>query len=122
MNDQRTANTSTSPHDSTWPHDNTSQRDYSSPHDSTSLRGLRVLIVGAGIAGPALAHWLSRYGATATVVEIAPALRTSGFAVDFRGPTHLGILAKMGVLDDLRAIRTHGGAMSCVDKNGSEIF
>jgi 2-polyprenyl-6-methoxyphenol hydroxylase-like FAD-dependent oxidoreductase len=86
------------------------------------LRGVRVLISGAGVAGPALAYWLSRYGADTTVVETAPRLRTSGFAVDFRGPTHLGVLQKMGVLDELRGLQTHGGAMSCVDEHGHEIF
>lgn len=86
------------------------------------LAGSRILISGAGVAGPALAYWLTRYGAETTVVEVAPALRTSGFAVDFRGPTHLGVLSKMGVLDQLREIQTHGGAMSCVDEHDREIF
>jgi 2-polyprenyl-6-methoxyphenol hydroxylase-like FAD-dependent oxidoreductase len=83
---------------------------------------LRVLISGAGVAGPALAYWLSRAGADVTVVEVAPALRTSGSAVDFRGDTHLGLLRRMGVLDSLRAVQTHGGAMSCVDEHGTEIY
>lgn len=86
------------------------------------LRGKRIVVSGAGVAGPALAYWLTRFGADTTVVETAPALRTSGFAVDFRGPTHLGVLARMGVLDELRANQTHGGAMRCVDENGHEIF
>ncbi|WP_433277518.1 FAD-dependent monooxygenase [Pseudonocardia xinjiangensis] len=86
------------------------------------LHGLRVLVSGAGVAGPAVAFWLSRYGATTTVVEVAPTLRTSGFAVDFRGPTHLGVLSSMGVLDELRSLRTHGGAMRAVDENGRQIF
>ncbi len=86
------------------------------------LHDMRVLISGAGVAGPALAYWLSHYGARTTVVELAPALRTSGFAVDFRGPTHQGVLAKMGVLDELRGMQTHGGAMRCVDEHGREIF
>ncbi|HJP75804.1 MAG TPA: FAD-dependent monooxygenase [Pseudonocardiaceae bacterium] len=90
--------------------------------NDSSLRDLRVLISGAGVAGPALAYWLTRYGATVTVVEAMPALRTSGFAVDFRGSTHLGVLAKMGVLEDLRAVQTHGGAMVCVDIDDKEIF
>jgi 2-polyprenyl-6-methoxyphenol hydroxylase-like FAD-dependent oxidoreductase len=90
--------------------------------DNSSLRGLRVLISGAGIAGPALACLLARYGAAVTVVEVAPALRTSGFAVDFRGPTHLRVLEEMGVLDDLRAVQTHAGAMSCVDRDNREIY
>jgi 2-polyprenyl-6-methoxyphenol hydroxylase-like FAD-dependent oxidoreductase len=88
----------------------------------TGLRGLRVLISGAGVAGPSLAWWLSRYGADTTVVEIAPELRSSGFAVDFRGPTHLGVLSKMGVLDELREQQTHGGAMEWVDEQGRELF
>jgi 2-polyprenyl-6-methoxyphenol hydroxylase-like FAD-dependent oxidoreductase len=86
------------------------------------LRGTRILISGAGVAGPALAYWLGRYGADVTVVEVAPALRTSGFAVDFRGPTHLSVLKKMGILDELRGIQTHGSAMSCVDEHDREIF
>ncbi|WNM37557.1 FAD-dependent monooxygenase [Micromonospora halotolerans] len=89
---------------------------------STPLRGFRVLVSGAGVAGPAVAWWLTRHGAEVTVVEAAPALRTSGFAVDFRGPTHLGVLAAMGVLDELRAVQTHAGAMSRVDEHDREIF
>ena len=91
-------------------------------HNAEPLRGTRILISGAGVAGPALAYWLGRYGADTTVVEVAPALRASGFAVDFRGPTHLDVLRKMGVLDELRHIQTHGGAMSCVDEHSREIF
>jgi 2-polyprenyl-6-methoxyphenol hydroxylase-like FAD-dependent oxidoreductase len=91
-------------------------------NDTNSLHGLRVLISGAGIAGPALAYWLSRYGADTTVVESAATLRAGGFAVDFRGPTHLGVLARMGILDELREVQTHGGAMSTVDADGHEIF
>jgi 2-polyprenyl-6-methoxyphenol hydroxylase-like FAD-dependent oxidoreductase len=90
--------------------------------NTTPLHGHRVLVSGAGVAGPALAWWLAHHGADVTVVEVAPALRTSGFAVDFRGPTHLGVLEKMGVLADLRAVQTHGGAMTCVDATGREIF
>jgi 2-polyprenyl-6-methoxyphenol hydroxylase-like FAD-dependent oxidoreductase len=86
------------------------------------LSGLQVLVSGAGVAGPALAYWLGRYGATVTVVEVAPALRTSGFAVDFRGPTHLGVLEQMGVLEELRALQTHGGTIRVVDAHDRLIF
>ena len=77
-----------------------------------------VLISGASIAGPALAYWLGRLGFHPTVVEIAPALRTGGSAVDFRGPLHLGILDRMGVLAELRAAQTGGTAMRFVDERG----
>lgn len=86
------------------------------------LSGLDVLISGAGIAGPALAWWLGAYGARTTVVEVAPALRTSGFRVDFRGPTQLGVLAEMGVLVEVRRHATGGGAMRWVDAQGREVF
>ncbi len=86
------------------------------------LRGIRAIVSGAGVAGPAVAYWLARYGAETTVVEVAPALRTSGFGVDFRGPTHLRVLAQMGVLDDLRGVQTHAGAMRFVTEHGREIF
>jgi 2-polyprenyl-6-methoxyphenol hydroxylase-like FAD-dependent oxidoreductase len=87
-----------------------------------SLHGRRVLVSGAGVAGPALAYWLSHLGASTTVVEAAPALRASGFAVDFRGPTHVNVLTKMGVLDELRTVQTHGGAMTWVDEHDRELF
>src|SRR4051812_19507662 len=86
------------------------------------LANLRVLISGAGVAGPALALRLAEDGAGVTVVEIAPRLRGSGFAVDFRGPTHTAVLQRLGVLDDLRARQTHGSAMTCVDEHDREIF
>jgi 2-polyprenyl-6-methoxyphenol hydroxylase-like FAD-dependent oxidoreductase len=42
---------------------------------------MRVLISGAGIAGPTLAYWLAHHGMTPTLVEKAPKLRT-GFPAD----------------------------------------
>ncbi|WP_418960717.1 FAD-dependent monooxygenase [Streptomyces tritici] len=81
-----------------------------------------VLISGAGIAGPALAHWLGRHGFRPTVVELAPALREGGQAVDFRGETHLTVLRRMGVLDELRRIRTGGSPMRFVDERGRTLL
>jgi 2-polyprenyl-6-methoxyphenol hydroxylase-like FAD-dependent oxidoreductase len=46
---------------------------------------MKVLIVGAGIAGPTLAYWLLRAGHEATLVERAPELRHGGYLVDFWG-------------------------------------
>ncbi|MFD7556704.1 FAD-dependent monooxygenase [Streptomyces sp. NPDC059835] len=74
-----------------------------------------VLISGAGIAGPALAHWLVRHHVRPTVVELAASLRPGGQAVDFRGETHLSVLHRMGVLEDLRRVRTTGSPMTFVD-------
>jgi 2-polyprenyl-6-methoxyphenol hydroxylase-like FAD-dependent oxidoreductase len=90
--------------------------------DTTRLQGATILISGAGVAGPALAYWLNRYGAHTTIVEVAGGLRQAGFAVDFRGPTHFGVLEQMGVLDDLRSVQTHGGAWQVVDDRSRPIF
>ncbi|XVU23420.1 FAD-dependent monooxygenase [Actinoplanes sp. CA-054009] len=81
-----------------------------------------VLISGASIAGPALAYWLGRFGIRPTIVEIAPELRTGGNAVDFRGPLHMGLLERMGVLGDLRAVQTGGTAMRFVDAGGAKLM
>ncbi|KUL35427.1 FAD-dependent oxidoreductase, partial [Streptomyces sp. NRRL F-4489] len=77
-----------------------------------------VLISGASIAGPALAYWLGQYGFRPTVVELAPALREGGQAVDFRGETHLTVLERMGLLPELRRIQTGGSPMRFVDEHG----
>ncbi|WP_328386750.1 FAD-dependent monooxygenase [Streptomyces sp. NBC_00400] len=85
----------------------------------TAPPGRSVLISGASVAGPALAYWLGRYGFRPTVVELAPALRGGGFAVDFRGAAQLTVLERMGVLDDIRAHSTGGGApLTFIDGQG----
>jgi 2-polyprenyl-6-methoxyphenol hydroxylase-like FAD-dependent oxidoreductase len=48
-------------------------------------RPRRALITGAGIAGPALAHWLGRYGWETVVVERATGVRAGGQNIDVRG-------------------------------------
>lgn len=62
----------------------------------------KVLIVGAGIAGPTLAYWLSKGGWRPTLVERAPEPRTGGYVIDFWG---LGyeIARRMGLGDQLDA-------------------
>jgi 2-polyprenyl-6-methoxyphenol hydroxylase-like FAD-dependent oxidoreductase len=58
---------------------------------------MRVLISGAGIAGPALAYWLARHGMTPTLVEKAPTLRTGGYVIDFWGAS-FEVAKRMGLL------------------------
>ena len=65
------------------------------------MKNRKILISGASIAGPALAFWLGRYGFETTVVERTPSLREGGFAVDFRGEAHMGVLGRMGILDEV---------------------
>jgi 2-polyprenyl-6-methoxyphenol hydroxylase-like FAD-dependent oxidoreductase len=79
-----------------------------------------VLISGAGVAGPSLACWLSRYGYEVTVVEQADRLRDTGAAVDFRGD-QMALLERMGILDELRASATEMGDQLIVDGAGREV-
>ncbi|GGS68386.1 FAD-dependent oxidoreductase [Planobispora rosea] len=67
---------------------------------------MRVLVSGASVAGPVLAHWLARYGFTVTVVERAPALRKAGgHAVDLFRPA-MDIADRMGLAERIQARRT----------------
>ena len=61
---------------------------------------MRVLISGAGIAGPTLAYWLAHYGFTPTIVEAAPRLRTGGYLIDFWGAGY-DIADRMGLLPEI---------------------
>ena len=65
---------------------------------------MKILISGAGIAGPTLAYWLLRYGFTPTIVECAPELRAGGYIIDFWG-AGFDIAEKMGLLPEI----THSG-------------
>jgi len=82
------------------------------------MKNLTVLISGASIAGPALAHWLARYGCTVTVVERAPGVRPGGQAVDFKGATHRTVLRRMGILDDVLARQTGGTDQTIINAEG----
>lgn len=46
---------------------------------------MKILISGAGIAGPSLAFWLREHGFQPTIVERAPRLRSGGYIIDFWG-------------------------------------
>ncbi|ONI70805.1 FAD-dependent oxidoreductase [Actinosynnema sp. ALI-1.44] len=82
---------------------------------------MHILISGAGVAGPAVAFWLQRYGIETTIVERAPKLRVDGFAVDFRGSAHLAVLSRMGILDEVRAIQTNMGTQTVVSASGEPL-
>ncbi len=82
---------------------------------------LTVLISGAGIAGPALAYWLARYGAAVTVVEHAAGPRPGGQAVDFKGAVHDEVLRRMGIRDEVYRRQTGGVDGVVVDAAGRKI-
>ncbi|MFE1769138.1 FAD-dependent monooxygenase [Streptomyces angustmyceticus] len=99
------------------PGTDSSPRTGSSPRTTTPRT---VLISGASIAGPALAHWLHRYGFAVTVVERAPALRTGGYKVDIRGVA-IEVADRMGILEDIRRASTDMRSGAYVNDDGKRI-
>lgn len=61
----------------------------------------KVLISGAGVAGPCLAYWLLRHGFEPVLIEHAPRLRSGGYIVDFWG-RGFDIAEKMGLVPALK--------------------
>jgi 2-polyprenyl-6-methoxyphenol hydroxylase-like FAD-dependent oxidoreductase len=76
-----------------------------------------VLISGGGIAGPALAFWLTRRGFAVTIVERAPAPRPGGQAVDLRGAGRT-VVDRMGLLDAVRAVSLKQRGIAWVRDDG----
>jgi 2-polyprenyl-6-methoxyphenol hydroxylase-like FAD-dependent oxidoreductase len=84
------------------------------------MRNARILISGAGIAGPALAHWLLRRGFTPMLVERAPSLRTGGYMIDFWGVGY-EVAERMGLLPRLNELGYRIGEVAFVDRAGRRV-
>ncbi|WP_328394332.1 FAD-dependent monooxygenase [Nocardia sp. NBC_00416] len=84
------------------------------------MKNRNILISGAGIAGPALAYWLHKYGFHPTVVERAPRPRSGGHLVDIRG-TAREVVAQMGIVARIRAATTGARGMAFVDGTGKRV-
>lgn len=80
-------------------------------------RSLRILVAGGGVAGQALAFWLTRGGHRVTVVERFPALRASGAQVDLRGQG-IEAVERMGLLDTVRSRLVDEAGVAFVNSRG----
>lgn len=80
-------------------------------------RSLRILVAGGGVAGQALAFWLTRGGHQVTVVERFPALRASGAQVDLRGQG-IEAVERMGLLETVRSRLVDEAGVAFVDSRG----
>ncbi|MFI0977700.1 FAD-dependent monooxygenase [Streptomyces sp. NPDC021093] len=85
--------------------------------DEITKPPLRVLVAGGGVAGQALAFWLSRGGHRVTVVERFPALRASGAQVDLRGQG-IEAVERMGLLSTVRSRLVDEAGVAFVDSHG----
>ena len=81
---------------------------------------MRVLISGAGIAGPTLAYWLAHYGMEPTLIETAPSLRTGGYVIDFWG-AGFDIADRMGALPEIRRQGYMMQEVRVVDRNDKRV-
>jgi 2-polyprenyl-6-methoxyphenol hydroxylase-like FAD-dependent oxidoreductase len=78
---------------------------------------MRVIINGAGIAGPTLAYWLRKAGHDVVLVEAASQLRTGGYVIDF-GLVGYDIAEKMGLIPWLRELGYQVRELRFVDREG----
>lgn len=84
------------------------------------MKEYSALISGAGIAGPALAHWLHQQGIRSTIVEQAPSLRLGGQAVDLRGLGEV-VAERMGIMPRVRERIVHERGLRYIDSAGREL-
>ena len=81
---------------------------------------MKILISGAGIAGPTLAYWLQRYGFETTLVEKASSLRTGGYVIDFWG-AGFDIAERMELLPEIINKGYMIREVRVVDQNGRRV-
>ncbi|MBT2212384.1 FAD-dependent monooxygenase [Actinomadura sp. NEAU-AAG7] len=89
-----------------------------SSRGATATAERRVLISGAGVAGPALAYWLHRSGFAVTVVEKAQGPRDGGYPIDIRG-TATEVARRMGILPRLREAHIDTRRCTFLNPDGS---
>ncbi|AGB23140.1 2-polyprenyl-6-methoxyphenol hydroxylase-like oxidoreductase [Mycobacterium sp. JS623] len=77
-----------------------------------------VLINGAGIAGPALAFWLTKSGYQVTIVELADGIRPGGQTVDLRGAGG-DVVERMGLIDQMRQRSLDQRGVAWIKADGS---
>ncbi|MGH9821382.1 MAG: FAD-binding domain [Pyrinomonadaceae bacterium] len=78
---------------------------------------MKIVINGAGVAGPALAYWLVEGGHEVLLVEEAPRFRSGGYIIDFWGLGY-DICEKMGLIPQIRKLGYQVEEVRLVDENG----
>jgi 2-polyprenyl-6-methoxyphenol hydroxylase-like FAD-dependent oxidoreductase len=81
---------------------------------------MRILISGAGIAGPTLAYWLAQFGFEPTIIERAPHLRTGGYVIDFWGVGY-DIAERMGLIPDILKLGYRAQELRVVNRENKTI-
>lgn len=82
--------------------------------------GKSVLIVGASFAGLASAWWMSELGYEVVVVELAPAMRRGGTAVNIQGDT-IDVVKRMGLFEKIESRRLNLRRFEFKDSDDSTV-
>ncbi|MEF2265852.1 FAD-dependent monooxygenase [Janthinobacterium sp. LS2A] len=80
----------------------------------------KILICGGGIAGPACAWWLTRYGYSVVLVEKAGALRVGGQNVDVKDAAQQ-VIKRMGLTEQVEARDTLECGQKWLDAAGKVV-
>ncbi|TQV93146.1 alkaline phosphatase [Cordyceps javanica] len=80
---------------------------------------MKVIIAGAGVAGPAAAFWLAKEGHEVTLIERFPSLRVAGLQVDLRNEA-IEVVRRMGLLQAVRERSVPEMGTIIVDSKGQE--
>jgi len=78
---------------------------------------VKIVINGIGVAGPALAYWLTKAGHAVLLVEEAPRLRANGYIIDFWGIGY-DIAEQMGLVGEIRRLGYQVREVRFVDRDG----
>lgn len=81
---------------------------------------MKILISGAGIAGPCLAYWLRHHGFEPTLVERASEPRTGGYIVDFWG-AGFDVADRMGLVPQILNRGYRLQELRQVDRDGKRV-
>lgn len=80
----------------------------------------KILVVGAGIAGPAVCYWLRRFGFSPVLIEKFAETRKGGQALDIRGVV-IDLVKRMGVYEQICNMRTRIELGRYVDSEGNTL-
>lgn len=80
----------------------------------------KILVVGAGIAGPTMCYWLKKFGFSPTLIEKNSILRQGGHAIDIHGIA-VDVIKKMGIYKKTFDMRTQIEQGFHVDAKGNII-
>lgn len=80
----------------------------------------KILICGGGIAGPACAYWLHRYGYSVVIAEKATSFRDGGQNVDVKGAGQQ-VIKMMGLAEAIEAKNTKEQGQKYLDSAGKVV-